>query len=687
MARTKQTARKSVGGKAPRKYAAATQQQQQQGKAGGGFAVPQAISNKRGRTPYAKAQAMPSGEEEQQQQPQAIPEITYTGTHDTAFYAHYFITGDKEKDEEVKCHYAQAHTRDPLTQAEDCWIGVSYNSKYDGIGMKTNTQGRHSNRPALNLVVALDISGSMGDTFRGDDDDNDTDDESVGGGQKKLQVAKDCLLTLLAQLRDDDAFGLVLFNNKASVLQPLTKWSEIEKVGLEKAILKLRACGGTELTEGFKAATKMFAKAEEGPNRSSRVFFLTDMEAGSDDERKFIATVKQNSEVSLWSTIIGIGMDLARDTVEETSKTPGCNYATVISNKDFREMIDNEFDYTVTPTGFNVSLGVNSDVWQLHSGYGSPEVSNLQPGGQARHSTLFPSTQNEKGETRGGLFLFKVSQKEPAGLDSPFTLVSKWDNLLGIEQTDTKQLQFKEGHIDDVGIRKAVLLVYYTDFIRPYLEVRNQALGLPSMAATVAAPMPTRYLSLITPANRFQLLNDFIAFYKKEMEAIQDPSLNDELTFLETVHKVEQPFFPGPVDAEKGGNVGGEVEGEKKRKHDEVGQGEAKTDNDGDEEKEDDEAEVIKRRKVEEADEQLARQLAAQEEELEEEQQGADDMQRGDEGGEEEANGQCVVCWTEKKSVLFLPCRHLCSCKACGEKTTQCPLCRKTIQQKTDVFV
>jgi hypothetical protein len=261
--------------------------------------------------------------------------------------------------------------------------------------------------------------------------------------------------------------------------------------------------------------------------------------------------------------------------------------------------------------------------------------------------------------------------------------------------------------------------VYYTDFIRPYLEVRNQALGLPSMAATVAAPMPTRYLSLITPANRFQLLNDFIgtptqrghahsqdswrltlddlivditAFYKKEMEAIQDPSLNDELTFLETVRKVEQPFFPEKIsaDVEKGGNVGGEVEGEKKRKHDDVEQGDqVKKDNvdDEDDDDDDDEAEAIKRRKMEEADEQLARQLAAQEEALEEEQQsGVDDMQRGDEG-DEEANGQCVVCWTEKKSVLFLPCRHLCSCKACGDKTTQCPLCRKTIQQKTDVFV
>jgi hypothetical protein len=40
--------------------------------------------------------------------------------------------------------------------------------------------------------------------------------------------------------------------------------------------------------------------------------------------------------------------------------------------------------------------------------------------------------------------------------------------------------------------------------------VRNNALGLPSLAASVAAPMPTRYLSLITPQNRFKLLNDFI---------------------------------------------------------------------------------------------------------------------------------------------------------------------------------
>lgn len=172
-----------------------------------------------------------------------IPEIVFTGNNDTAFYTHHFITGERETEAEVKCHYALAHTRDPLTQQEDHWVGVNYNSKYDGIGMNTNTNGRPSNRPALNLVVALDISGSMGDTFKSDDETGDST-------QKKLQVAKDCLLALLSQLHDDDAFGLVLFNSKATVLQPLTKWSELNKAELEAAILKLRSSGGTELTEG-----------------------------------------------------------------------------------------------------------------------------------------------------------------------------------------------------------------------------------------------------------------------------------------------------------------------------------------------------------------------------------------------------------------------------------------------------
>jgi hypothetical protein len=44
----------------------------------------------------------------------------------------------------------------------------------------------------------------------------------------------------------------------------------------------------------------------------------------------------------------------------------------------------------------------------------------------------------------------------------------------------------------------------------------------------------------------------------------------------------------------------------------------------------------------------------------------------------------CIVCLDERKSVLFLPCKHICVCEACARKLTRarpasCPLCRAPI--------
>ena len=48
----------------------------------------------------------------------------------------------------------------------------------------------------------------------------------------------------------------------------------------------------------------------------------------------------------------------------------------------------------------------------------------------------------------------------------------------------------------------------------------------------------------------------------------------------------------------------------------------------------------------------------------------------------------CVICQESEKSVLLLPCRHLCLCKGCSRRSEldKCPLCRKAIEQKIDVF-
>jgi len=37
---------------------------------------------------------------------------------------------------------------------------------------------------------------------------------------------------------------------------------------------------------------------------------------------------------------------------------------------------------------------------------------------------------------------------------------------------------------------------------------------------------------------------------------------------------------------------------------------------------------------------------------------------------------ECVVCWSEFKEIMLLPCRHFCVCNACFSKLDRCPVCR-----------
>jgi len=62
-------------------------------------------------------------------------------------------------------------------------VSVAFNSKYNGQGIVQH------GRPKLNLVIALDVSGSMGSPFQGE------------SHKSKLDVAKESIITLLCQLQ------------------------------------------------------------------------------------------------------------------------------------------------------------------------------------------------------------------------------------------------------------------------------------------------------------------------------------------------------------------------------------------------------------------------------------------------------------------------------------------------------
>jgi hypothetical protein len=53
----------------------------------------------------------------------------------------------------------------------------------------------------------------------------------------------------------------------------------------------------------------------------------------------------------------------------------------------------------------------------------------------------------------------------------------------------------------------------------------------------------------------------------------------------------------------------------------------------------------------------------------------------------------CIVCWNDKKTVVLLPCKHLCVCVSCSKKlwdNTQkatCPICRTEVNNLLEVYV
>ena len=49
----------------------------------------------------------------------------------------------------------------------------------------------------------------------------------------------------------------------------------------------------------------------------------------------------------------------------------------------------------------------------------------------------------------------------------------------------------------------------------------------------------------------------------------------------------------------------------------------------------------------------------------------------------------CCVCLDKQKNVLFEPCKHICCCIECSKNLNPniCPICRKIINEKTNVFI
>eukprot|EP01023_Acetabularia_acetabulum_P037178 TRINITY_DN351_c1_g1_i5.p1 TRINITY_DN351_c1_g1~~TRINITY_DN351_c1_g1_i5.p1 ORF type:complete len:593 (+),score=81.22 TRINITY_DN351_c1_g1_i5:83-1861(+) len=404
----------------------------------------------------------------------------YDVTYEGIFNDYFFDTRDESSGqcEQLFCpSFSAALSPDPLYEE-------SANELYLAVGLDSGLAAASFERKPLNLVILLDISGSMKSEFDQYAYDGPVNDNELWG-ESKLSVAKTALQDMLQHLRDGDQLSIVTFDSLSDVVQKLQPVQDIDMTSLKGTISEIYSGGSTNLEAGFTTATKQLTDCFVCVNLGleqfeNRIIILTDAQANTGDysDTGLATLITQNSQQGIFTSIVGIGLDFNSELIESITKTRGANYFNVYSPSQFRQKLNKEFDFIVTPLVFDLKLEIdamsfdNGNGWQVIKVYGSPNIDGglTKEGTLIDINTLFPSPKTEEG-IKGGvvlLKLFKPRKNIPLKLKVTYierdTLATK-ESSSQVDQFDGQQSEF----YGSSGVQKAIVLSRYIDLLRGWL--------------------------------------------------------------------------------------------------------------------------------------------------------------------------------------------------------------------------
>lgn len=466
-------------------------------------------------------------------------DITYEGL----FYDYRFETGKPAKTEQAGTKklfqptWSSAVSKNPLTGATEHFLAV---------GLSSDLEMSEFARKKLNLVVVLDISGSMSspfDRYYYGSKRKRSDMTEQNAKMSKLESACVSIAAMLDQLRPEDRLGIVLFNHEAHLAKPISLISETDMPALKGHVLALETAGATNMEEGLEMGSKMLLPfiLNNPDEYENRVIFLTDAMPNTDDtsESGLLSITREMAERRIYTTFIGMGLDFNSQMIESISKVRGSNYYSVHSPVDFKKRLADEFEFMVTPMIFDLTLALKAPGYRIKRVIGSPDA-DIATGRIMQVKTLFPSPTDETG-TRGGIILLQLEKLS----DEPMiTLTVNYEDRQGREDEVSGTFAFSSSepeHFDDAGIRKGIALARYADLIKDSATGKHKRVG-PSDDSTTDGSgwsyweRPAQPLTVSTIAR--SEISTFRNYLQLEIAAIGDSTLEKEVHVLNQLSRI-----------------------------------------------------------------------------------------------------------------------------------------------------
>lgn len=229
------------------------------------------------------------------------------------------------------------------------WVEVAMNSSISSENFK---------RPALNLSLIIDVSGSMA--------------ANDGTVRSRLEWVKEAAIHAVSELEEGDLLNIVIFDTHAEIL--LSPTPVVRREEIIQKIKSLETRNSTNLEEGLRVGLELL-EASASPKRASRAILLTDagLNTGVTDKSIIERLVNRFAANNIGLTAVGIGDNFEQDLIHNISRLRGGNYIFVESGRRLAEYF-NGFDFLVSPIAysFKADLKINGLKSRLAAAYGIP---------------------------------------------------------------------------------------------------------------------------------------------------------------------------------------------------------------------------------------------------------------------------------------------------------------------------
>ncbi len=206
------------------------------------------------------------------------------------------------------------------------------------VGLNTPIDPQDLQRPALDLAIAVDTSGSM--------------------QGERISFVREGLLAMLPSLQEGDRITLVGYGDRAEVLaESLPAGS----VGLENAIRALGTAGSTNIYDGLRTAFESLP-TEASSDRQRRVILLSDglTNTGLVDEPRILRLAQAYGQEGVGLTTIGVGQEFNVELMRGLSEFGAGNFYFLQDPRAVLEVFTEEVNTFLVPIAEAVDINIEA---------------------------------------------------------------------------------------------------------------------------------------------------------------------------------------------------------------------------------------------------------------------------------------------------------------------------------------